>query len=130
MEQIIVFQQQLPSKIVDIPVPRGAPLDFHQDPPRVAGSTGLPGTENQGFFRAFPRRKKCAVGFALESEGARQCQPIRAGCSAGGRALAGLHRVGAAQGTLWQDLLLDLTYLLFSLAGTGWCRRRVDWRKE
>ena len=35
------------------------------------------------FSRTFPRnRKKCEVGFALESEGARQCQPIHAGSSA------------------------------------------------
>ena len=43
----------------------------------------------KGFFRTFPQnKKKCEVGFALESEGARQWQPIHAGCSAGGRALA------------------------------------------
>ena len=54
----------------------------------------------KGFFARFPKFKKerCEAGFALESESARQCQPIHAGCSAGGRALAGLHRVGAVQG--------------------------------
>ena len=52
------------------------------------------------FFALFPNIiKKCEAGFALESESARQCQPIHAGCSAGGRALAGFPRVGAAQGT-------------------------------
>ena len=51
----------------------------------------------KGFLALFPKYKKCEVGFALESEGARQRQPIHAGCSAGGRALAGLHRVGAVQ---------------------------------
>ena len=51
-----------------------------------------------GFFLHFSQKKKCEVGFALESEGARQCQPTHAGCSAGGRALAGLHRVGASLG--------------------------------
>ena len=47
-----------------------------------------------GFFALFPKVKKCEAGFALESEGARQWQPIHAGCSAGGRARAGLRRVG------------------------------------
>ena len=47
-------------QIVVIPVPRGAPHDFHQDPLRAAGSTGLPGTANQGVFRTFPRPKKSA----------------------------------------------------------------------
>ena len=43
-----------------------------------------------GFFSHFtPNLKKCEAGFALESEGARQWQPIHAGCSAGGCALAG-----------------------------------------
>ena len=60
------------------------------------------------FFRTFPPiKKKCEVGFALESESARQWQPIHAGCSAGRRVLAGLPRVGALQGRqLWQDLPL------------------------
>ena len=49
--------------------------------------------------------KQCEAGIALESESARQCQPIHASCSAGGRALVGLHRVGAALGRRrWQDL--------------------------
>ena len=63
----------------------------------------------QGFFALFSvLKKKCEVGFALESEGARQWQPIHAGCSAGGRALAGLHRVGAAQGTpRWPVFVLE-----------------------
>ena len=59
------------------------------------------------FFAVFPKLKKCEVGFALESESARQWQPIHAGCSAGRRVLAGLPRVGAVQGRqLWQDLPL------------------------
>ena len=40
-------------------------------------------------FRTFPKQKKCEAGFALESEGARQCQLIHAG-SARGCARAGL----------------------------------------
>ena len=60
-----------------------------------------------GFSHCSPSFKKCEAGFALESEGARQWHPIHAGCSAGGRALAGLPRVGAAQGRqLWSPLLL------------------------
>ena len=43
---------------VDIPVPRGAPHDFHQNPLPAAGSSDLLETANQGFFRTFPRRKK------------------------------------------------------------------------
>ena len=85
----------------------------------------------KGFFALFTQIKKCEVGFALESEGARQWQPIHAGCSAGGRAFAGLHRVGAAQGTpRWQDLLLEQTYSQYSLAGSSWCGGRVVRRKE
>ena len=71
----------------------------------------------KGLFALLP----CEVGFALESEGA--CQPIHAGCSAGGRAFAGLHRVGAAQGRqLWQDLLLEQTYIQYCLEATAWRR--------
>ena len=40
-------------QIVDFPVPSGAPRDFHPVPLRAAGSTGLPGTANQGFFSHF-----------------------------------------------------------------------------
>ena len=43
---------------VDIPAPRGAPRDFHQNPLPAAGSSDLPETANQGFFRTFPGRKK------------------------------------------------------------------------
>ena len=84
----------------------------------------------KGVFALFPKIKKCEVGFALESEGARQWQPIHSGCSAGGRALAGLRRVGAAQGTpRWQDSLLEQTYQQYSMAGFSWCRGRVVRRK-
>ena len=62
-------------QIVDIPVPRGAHLDFHQDPPRAAGSSGLLGTANQAVFRTFHRgRKKVRRRSRPESQGARQCQ--------------------------------------------------------
>ena len=42
----------------DIPAPRGAPRDFHQNPLPAAGSSALPDTANQWVFRTFPRRKK------------------------------------------------------------------------
>ena len=45
----------------------------------------------KGFFRTFPKRKKCEVGFALGVGTAPRVRPIFAGCSAGG-----LRRVGAA----------------------------------
>ena len=38
----------------------------------------------KGFFALFPKIKKCEVGFALESEGARQCQLIHAERSSNG----------------------------------------------
>ena len=84
-----------------------------------------------GGFRTFPRGKKCAVGSAPESEGARQWQPIHAGCSAGGRALAGFLRVGAVQGRqLRQALLLEQTYCQYCLEATAWRQGRVGRRKE
>ena len=52
-------------QIVDIPVPRGAPRDVHQDPLRAAGSTGLPVTANQWFFTLFPKLKKCGLGILV-----------------------------------------------------------------
>ena len=98
----------------------------------LASSAGAADEDFTRFFAFFPNfLKKCEVGSALESEGARQCQPIHAGCSAGGRALAGLHRVGAAQGRQrWQDLLLEQTHSSDCLEGSSWCRGRVDRRKE
>ena len=48
-------------QIVDVTVPRGAPHDVHPVPLRAAGSTGLPGTANQGFFRTLPQIKKVSV---------------------------------------------------------------------
>ena len=45
---------------VDIPVLRGAPRDFHQNPLPAAGSSDLLETADQGFFCTFPRRKKSA----------------------------------------------------------------------
>ena len=49
----------------------------------------------------------------------REC-PIHAGCSAGGRAYAGFHRVGAAQGRRrWRDLLLEQTYQTDRVAAAG-----------
>ena len=47
-------------QIVDIPVLRGAPHDFRQDPLSAAGSSDLPDTANQWVFRTFPRGKKSA----------------------------------------------------------------------
>ena len=44
---------------VDIPAPRGAPRDFHQNPLPAVGSPDMPDTANQGVFSTFPRRKKC-----------------------------------------------------------------------
>ena len=41
-------------QIVDIPVLRGAPHDFHQDPLSAAGSSDLPDTANQAVFVLFP----------------------------------------------------------------------------
>ena len=52
------FPAATAEQIVDIPGPRGAPLDFHQVPLRAAGSSGLPGTTNQWVFRTFSRDKK------------------------------------------------------------------------
>ena len=43
---------------VDIPVPRGAPRDVHQNPLPAAGSSDLLETANQWVFSTFPRRKK------------------------------------------------------------------------
>ena len=90
----------------------GGLQDFHLGQGSTASSSGPADEAFAGVFRTFhPKYKKCDVGFALESEGACQREPIHAGCSAGGRALAGLRRVGAAQGTpRWQDLLLEQTY--------------------
>ena len=45
---------------VDIPAPRGAPRDFHQNPLPAAGSSDLLETANQVVFRTFPGRKKSA----------------------------------------------------------------------
>ena len=45
---------------VDIPVPRGAPHDFHQNPLPAAGSSDLLETANQGVLGTSPRRKKSA----------------------------------------------------------------------
>ena len=45
---------------VDIPVSRGAPHDFHQNPLPAAGSSDLLETANQGVFSTFPpSEKKC-----------------------------------------------------------------------
>ena len=83
------------------------------------------------FFALFPELKKCEAGFALESESARQCQPIHAGCSAGGRALAGFRRVGAAQGRQsWQDVLLEQTHSSDCLEGSSWCQGRLGRRVD
>ena len=133
------FSERIAGQIVDIP--GGGPRGFRpgQGSPASSSFVSPAGSDDdvrmslvKGFFALLPvLKERCEVGFALESEGARQCQPIHAGCSAGGRALAGFHRVGAAQGTpRWQDLLLEQTYKQYSLAGTSWCRGRVDRRKE
>ena len=121
------FSERIVEQIVDIP--GGGPQGFRpgQGSPASSSFVSPAGSVDD----ANEPGEACEVGFALESKGARQCQPIQAGCSAGGRALAGLHRVGAAQGTLrWQDLLLEQTYKQYSLVGTSWCRGRVDRRKE
>ena len=68
---------------------QGSPSSSHV-PPRDQEGLDEPG---EGFFSNF--LKKCEVGSALESEGARQCQLIHAGGSARGCARAGLQRVGA-----------------------------------
>ena len=53
-----------------------------------AGVHGSAGGPRGGFFSHFsPKLKKCEVGFALQSESARQCQPIHAGSSAASRCL-------------------------------------------
>ena len=46
---------------VDIPAPRGAPRDFHQNPLPAAGSSDLLEMGNQWFFRTFPVGKKCEI---------------------------------------------------------------------
>ena len=59
-------------QIVDIPVLRGAPHDFHQDPLSAAGSSDLPDTANQsGFWHFSPDEKKCKGRRESECEGAR-----------------------------------------------------------
>ena len=152
---------RIAEQIVGIPVPRGRVQGFLPEQSSTATSSSLErisertveqivdispgGGLGQGsassagaademllfFFALFPKLKKCAVGFALESEGARQCQPIHAGCSAGGRALAGFPRVSAAQGTQsWQDLLLEQTHSSDCLEGKTLCRGRVDRRED
>ena len=86
----------------------------------------------KGFFALFTKsKKKCEVGFALGVGGcSAESQPIHAGCSAGGRALAVLRRVAAALGTpRWQDFLLEQTYQQYSPAGSSLCRGRVVCRK-
>ena len=45
-------------QIIDIPVPRGAPRDFHQNPLPAAGSSDLPDTANQQVFSTFPPSEK------------------------------------------------------------------------
>ena len=45
-------------QIVDIPAPRGAPHDFHQNPLPAAGSSDLLETANQEFLALFPSEKK------------------------------------------------------------------------
>ena len=47
-------------------------------------------------FRTFHQIKKCEVGFALESEGARQCQLIHAGGSARVGLVVGVTRLCSA----------------------------------
>ena len=67
----------------------------------------------KGVFALFPKFKKVRrLAPHSRSDGAsRTGSSMDGGGSAGGRAHAGLHRVGAAQGTpRWQDLLLEQTY--------------------
>ena len=123
--------ERIVEQIVDSRVLGGGFQDFRPVLSSSASSSSSREHAGEGVFRTFPQSKqKCEAGFALESEGACQWQPIHAGCSAGGRALAGLRRVGRDQGTpCWQDLLLEQTYSQYSLAGSSWCRGRVVRRK-
>ena len=75
VEQIIVFQQQLPSKSLTFPVPRGAPLDFHQDPPRAAGSTGFARYGKSRVFSHFSPWKKVRSWLRTRVRG---CTPVSA----------------------------------------------------
>ena len=130
------FSERIVEQIVDILVSSGGLLgslpgqgsSSSHSPAGVEERADEPG---EGFFALFSLPKKCEAGFALESESARQCQPIHAGCSAGGRALAGLRRVGAAQGRQsWQDLLLEQTHSSDCLEGSSWCQGRLGRRDD
>ena len=49
------FPEATAEQNVDIPVPCGAPHDFHKNPLPAAGSSDLLETANQGFFSTFHR---------------------------------------------------------------------------
>ena len=53
---------------VDIPAPRGAPQDFHQNPLPATGSSDLLETANQVVFRTFLRRKNATIPRTQGSE--------------------------------------------------------------
>ena len=103
------ISERIVEQIVD-PVCRGGhhgSLSGHgssssHSPAGVEERTDEPG---KGVFRTFPQNKKqCEVGFALESEGARQWEPIHAGGSARAGLVVGVThpcsagRAGGGQG--------------------------------
>ena len=73
------FQQRLPSKTLTFQFLVVAEIFLLQRRLPVCRVRQI-----KGFSALFPRGKKCEGGPALESEGARQCQPIHAVGSAGG----------------------------------------------
>ena len=65
-------------QIVDIPVPGGGPQGFLPDPGLAAPSAVWRDELGQGFFSYFSRSKKVRKSPAVECEGARALELIRA----------------------------------------------------
>ena len=81
-------------QIVDNPASGGGLQGFRPGQSSSASSSSTSGVHGsadgpgKGVFRTFPQnKKKCEDGFALQSESARQCQPIHAGSSGASRCL-------------------------------------------
>ena len=89
-------------QIVDNPVLRGVPRDFHQDPLSAAGSSDLPDTANQGVFRTSHHQKK--VGRSRAPRGPGCGLQLMASMSLGGlgcRLTSALSAARTSWGTTW-----------------------------
>ena len=106
---------------VDIPAPRGAPHDFHQNPLPAAGSSDLLETANQGVFGTFPRRKKCedpAYPGVGTGRGLFMASVSLAGGVAGWLRLGRCPRHASAYGCFWKNFL---SFALAWFALGIWC---------